>query len=236
MVMLAVVPARANPPREIRFDAPAGFAIGPDLTYPTAAAVGDFNNDGIADLAVTEPNSSLVSIMMGVGDGTFWKTASYAVNVGPVFVAVSDFNNDGVPDLAVVNGGFASSGVGASVSILLGNGDGTFQPATNYLAGLSPQSLAIGDFNWDGNAELAVANYGSGTVSILLGDGTGSFRLAENLTVGGNPQSVAAADLNRDGKLDLAVTNGPLNIVSILLGNGDGTFQQPVPYGGLNFL
>src|SRR5206468_994553 len=99
----------------------------------------------------------------------------------PVSVAVGDFNSDGVQDLALAN--YRDN----TVSVLLGNGDGTFQPAALYGVGLNPQSVAAGDFNGDGRTDLAVANVGSNTVSVLLGNGNGTFQPAQNFAVGSQP-------------------------------------------------
>src|ERR1039458_9695930 len=116
-----------------------------------------------------------------------------------------------------------------SVSILLGNGDGTFQAAVNYYSGgQTPLSVAVGDFNGDGKLDLVVADAASGYVTVLLGNGDGTFQTPVNYGAGEYPNSVAVADFNGDGKLDLAVGGEP---VSILLGNGNGTFQAAVNYG-----
>jgi hypothetical protein len=118
-----------------------------------------------------------------------------------------------------------------NVSILLGNGDGTFQPAVNYAVVNEPVSVAVGDFNGDGKRDLAVANYGGfrGRISILLGNGDGTFQPAVDYAVD-SPTFVAVADFNGDGKRDLAVTNYDLYTVSILLGDGHGTFQLAGSY------
>ena len=116
------------------------------------------------------------------------------------------------------------------MSVLLGNGNGTFQAAVNYGAGSSPYSVAVGDFNGDGKADLAVANDGSNNVSVLLGNGNGTFQAAVNYAAGTYPCSVAVGDFNGDGKADLAVANYDSNNVSVLLGNGNGTFQAAVNY------
>ena len=105
-------------------------------------------------------------------------------------MAVGDFNGDTVLDLAV------ASLDSNNVSVLLGNGDGSFQPAQNFGAGFSPSSVAVGDFNGDGVEDLAVANVGSNDVSVLLGNGDGSFQAARNFSVGVNPWSVAVGDVN----------------------------------------
>jgi hypothetical protein len=144
----------------------------------------------------------------------------------PRSVAIGDLNVDGYPDLAVAND-FSNN-----VSVLLGNGDGSFQNAGNYAAGAGPRSVAIGDLNVDGYPDLAVANGGSDNVSVLLGNGDGSFQSPANYAAGPNPTSIAIGDLNVDDYPDLAVTNGldPIGFVSVLLGNGDGSFQSPVAY------
>src|SRR5439155_1125795 len=133
----------------------------------------------------------------------------------------------GMLDLAVSNTG------DGTVSILLGNGDGTFQAAQNITVGGRPTGLAVGDFNGDGIADLAIAipmGFGNGTVMILLSRGDGSFQTPQNFGVGVQPWSVAVADFNGDGLLDLAVTNSDGDSLSILLGNGGGTFQGAVNY------
>jgi hypothetical protein len=155
---------------------------------------------------------------------TFTPASVSNVGVIPYSIAVGDFNHDGKLDMAVVN--FESN----SVSVLLGNGVGTFQTAVNYRTGTLPRTVAVGDFNRDGNLDLVVTNAGSANVSILLGNGDGTFRPAVNYATGIAPRSVAVADLNGDGKLDLAVSNLETNNVSILMGVGDGTFQAAVNY------
>src|ERR1022692_4213777 len=151
--------------------------------------------------------------------------SAFGAGTNPDSAAVGDFNGDGKLDLAVANYG------SDNVSILLGNGDGTFQAAVNYGAGEFPESVAVGDFRGDGKLDLVVANQGSNNVSILLGNGDGTFQAAVNYGVGSSPTSVAVGDFNGDGKLDLVVANSFSNNGSILLGNGDGTFQAAVDYG-----
>jgi hypothetical protein len=116
--------------------------------------------------------------------------------------------------------------------VLLGNGDGTFQPAQNFASG-SPFSVAVGDFNGDGKPDLALANPASSSVSVLPGNGDGTFQAAQNFGVGTYPRSVVVGDFNGDGKPDLATANGLGATASVLLGNGDGTFQaaQNFPAG-----
>jgi hypothetical protein len=142
---------------------------------------------------------------------------------------VADVNGNGHPDLVVANN---KSG---TVSVLLGNGNGTFQSAVNFAVGTTPLSVAVADVNGDGKPDLVVANYGSNTVSVLVGKGDGTFQAATNFAVGTGPKSAAVADVNGDGRADLVVANygtssSPGNTVSVLLGNADGAFQSAVNY------
>jgi hypothetical protein len=178
-------------------------------------AVGDFDDDGTPDLAVANLGSNTVSVLLGNGNGSFQAPRSYAAGSKPQSVAAGDFNGDGVPDLAVANAGSYPYTDG-SVSVLLGNGDGTFRAAVSYAAGTAPTSVAVGDFNGDGLLDLAVAD--AGGVRVLLGNGDGTFRTTPISYVSGvSPNSVAVADFNGDGWPDLAVANFASNDVSLLL-------------------
>jgi hypothetical protein len=200
------------------------FATG---LFPNSVAIGDFNGDGKPDLSLAN-GSGTVSILLGNGDGTFQPHVDYAAGPGAFSLAVGDFNGDGKLDLAVANNNGNQSG---TVSVLLGNGDGTFQPHVDYPVETGPYSVAVGDFNRDGKLDLVVANYPFVfTVSVLLGNGDGTFQAQVTYPVGRQPISVAVADLNGDGKLDLAVADFTDGLVSVLLGNGDGTFQSSVEY------
>jgi hypothetical protein len=139
-------------------------------------------------------------------------------------VAIADLNDDGKPDLAVTN--YISN----TVSVLRGNGDGSFGVKSDYATGSVPFSVAIGDLNGDGKPDLAVANNGSNTVSVLLGNGDGSFGAKTDYATGSAPYSVAIGDLNGDGKPDLTVANYNSITVSVLLGNGDGNFSAKTDF------
>jgi hypothetical protein len=193
-------------------------------THPQYLVTGDFNGDGIPDLAVAN-GTGVVSIMLGNTDGSFQAPLSPANTVGtnPKSIVLGDFNGDGFADLAVAN--FGSN----SVSILLGKGDGTFQPAANYNVGASPLALARGDFNGDGILDLVVANSVDGTVTVLTGGVGGTFTVGGSYPAGSGPNSIVASDFNGDGLLDLAIGNSGGG-VSLLLGGGNGTFQSPLSY------
>jgi hypothetical protein len=195
-------------------------------------AVGDFNGDGNLDLAVANGTDGDLSILLGNGDGTFTLKSNPPTDPNPSWVAVGDFNNDGILDLAVANAGTTTTR-GDTVTVMIGNGDGTFSTSSISSQGLSPVAVAVGDFNRDGNLDLAVANAcgtdtscsSVGEAAILTGDGAGSFTLASNTAAGSGPSALAVADLNGDGKLDVAVADGTGSAVSILLGDGTGNLS-----------
>ena len=125
----------------------------------------------------------------------------YVSGTNPSCIVVDDFNGDRVQDLAVVNFG------SATVSVLLGNGDGTFRAAQTFAVGSFPWYIAEGDFNGDGRPDLVVTNHGDSTVSVLLGNGDGTFQAARTFAVGQHPGMVAVGDFNGDGIQDLVVAN-----------------------------
>jgi hypothetical protein len=143
-----------------RFQSGAVLGVG---SAPISVAVGDFDGDGVEDLAVANYYSNNVSVLLGNGDGSFQAARNFGAGNFPRSVAVGDFNGDGLQDLAVAN---VNSN---NVSVLLGNGDGSFQAARDFGAGSAPVSVAVGDFNSDGLQDLAVANQLlSNNVSVLM--------------------------------------------------------------------
>ena len=153
----------------------------------------------------------------------FGSSTTVAVGHSPSAVAAGDFNHDGRPDIAVTNK------ESNTVSVLLGNGDGTFQPAVSYPAGFAPAGIAVGDFNGDGNPDLAMTDHGNGTVTVLLGNGDGTFQTpGETYQVGSSPAGIAVADLDGDGNLDIVTADTGSSDINVLRGNGDGTFQPAI--------
>ena len=187
--------------------------------------VADFNGDGKLDLAEAVTPTPGIGVMLGNGDGTLGSRVVYATT-GSVAVLAHDFNGDGKIDLASAN-------TDGTVSILLGNGNGTFQAALNFAAGTRLRGIATGDFNGDGKFDLVVTNPSDRSVAVLLGNGNGTFQAPTRVVTGAFPDyptNVVVGDFNGDGKLDVAITNYFGNSVTILLGNGDGTFQPPADY------
>jgi len=208
------------------FDAKTDFPTG---NQPRAVAVGDLNNDNRRDLVVANFADNTVSILLGNGDGTFAPRTDFPTGTGPTSVAIGDFNGDGRLDVAVSNlegkiNPLDPGELGNTVSVLLGNGDGTFGPKTDFSVGAGPAAVIIRDFNSDTRLDLAVANQLDDTVSILLGNGSGGFGTRTDFPTGDGPSALDAGDLDADGTIDLAVANFLGDSVSILLGNGDGSF------------
>jgi len=207
---------------------------------PGQLIVADFNGDHIPDLAKINPNSNTVSVLINNGDGTFRAHLEFATAPGPAGLAAVDWNKDGKMDLVVVNNGADAA---HSVSILLGNGDGTFQPSHDIPGGPNANSIAVGDFNHDGNPDIATSSHSPvNAVFVSLGDGKGGVE-AQKITTGfgHKPQpgehqdlvtQIAWADFNRDGKDDLYYIQccGGFDVEigawGVLIGNGDGTFTD----------
>jgi hypothetical protein len=192
------------------------YAIGLGVESVAAA---DLNGDGKQDLVTANWSASTVSVLLGNGDGTFTAKTNYPTDLRPNSVAVADFNGDGNQDLVTANSTTPTTGniIADNVSVLLGNGDGSFAAKTDYTTGFGPESVVAADFNGDGNQDLVTANFSGGNVSVLLGNGDGSFAAMAKYPTGGSPRSVATADFNDDGKQDLATANLVDASVSVLL-------------------
>lgn len=201
--------------------------------YPNSMAVGDFNQDGIADLAVgsmytyqnpfPNPFAQNISVLLGKGGGSFGELTTYSTATGPSTVAIGDFNNDGKPDIAVAN--FYS----LNISVLPGDGAGKFGTRKNFYGGDNNSSIAIADFNQDGNADLAVTRITANSVGVYLGNGAFGFSHGGDFAVGRSPLSIKVSEFNGDGIPDIAVANSNsfTSGVSVLLGNGTGGFAAP---------
>jgi len=224
----------------------------PGAPFPFTVAIADVNNDGKPDVVVGD-SYGIVGVLLGNGDGTFQPVVVY--DTGANFtksVAVTDVNGDGNPDIIVasacVSGVNCDAGVAGVVSVLLGNGDGTFRPAATFSSGAyNASSVAVADVNGDGKPDLIVSNQcmasgdcssgGPGEISVFLGNGDGTFQTPATYNSGGDfAYAIAVADVNGDGKPDLVVSNSISGTVGVLLGNGNGTFQNAVTYasGGVN--
>jgi len=198
-------------------------------------AIGDLNGDRRPDLVVA--GDWEFAVLIGNGDGTF-QSPTYHIPVSGWFttqVSIGDVDGDGRLDLILSCGSLSQQW---AMSVLLGNGDGTFQAAVMYDTGLDSVSRVVtADVNDDGYADAVVTGSGAhdnrAAVSLLLANGNGTFRAAVTYHSTGNlgsasGTSVAVADVNSDGKLDLVVANS--NVVGVLLGNGDGSFQPAIVY------
>jgi hypothetical protein len=239
----------------VSFLTAAFYATGSDEA--TFVATADVNGDGKPDLLVANFETNTVAVLLGNGDGTFQSAVSYPSGGSiPATIIPVDLKGDGTIDLVVANQGCCPSGEGV-ISVLMGNGNGTFQSAVTYDSGglgfanngLGPAEIAVADVNGDGKLDIVVVNCASsgssacggsnGVVSVLLGNGDGTFQAAVSQEMGSPAGTgLVVADLNGDGKPDVAVTaeNCQLSTdcaagaVSVMVGNGNGTFQPGVIY------
>jgi hypothetical protein len=202
--------------------------------YPQTVAVGKFTSDGHFDLVVADGSGNNVSILLGDGDGTFQPAVQYASGAKTTAAVVANMNGDANQDLVIANADLLPG----QVTILYGNGDGTFQSALHYggvpggqPALQNPQGITTADFNCDGKPDLAVANAGSNTVTLLLGNGNGTFQTGQSSSTDSHPVGIITADFNHDGLADLAVVNSLSGDVTVLLSNSTCTgFNAPVNY------
>lgn len=212
----------------------ASLYPGPEIALPypsssqvVASTTGDFNGDGILDIATANTNRS-VSVLLGKGSKRFGSPVNYIVggSTSTLDIVSGDLNGDGSIDLVTANNS-------SSVSVLLGNGDGSFSAATNFSVfplGSGMDSVALGDMDGDGILDIVSANAGSNNISILLGNGNGTFQAATFYSYSGNPRSIKTGDFDGDGSTDIVTANYIDSDISVYLGNGDGTVQPAVRY------
>jgi len=190
--------------------------------YPCSIVTADFNNDGLPDLVTANHWGNNVTMILGLGAGTFTSVANYAAGDEPIWITTADYNEDGNPDVATANHG------SNDVSVFFGNGAGQFAPAVFFTTRGEPSCIASADVNGDLNSDLVVTNMHYDSVSIHLGDGAGNFSVKGYYLTGymSDPNTVSAADVNNAGKVDLVIDNWSDNIV-VLLGDGTGAFGPP---------
>jgi hypothetical protein len=190
---------------------------------PIAIVAADFNSDGSQDLATANLSSHNLSIMYG---GNFQSPVPVSAGGnGPIALLAADLNKDGKPDLAV------ALGSEKKISVLLNDGAGGFPdpPLPLFDVGEGPNSIVSGDWDGDGNVDLAVVNSGSADLTLLFGDGAGRFPSQRSILVGGGrPEFAATGDFDNDGAPDIAVSNSTHDAVSILLNIGGGLFSDPI--------
>jgi len=204
------------------------------ITYPIGSfesamgmTVGDFNGDGKLDLAVSLNSDSSVAIFLGNGDGTLQKPVEYAVTASPLTIVTADINGDGKLDL-VVEG--ATVGPEAAFSVLIGNGDGTFQKHVDYPLEQETASMTLVDLNGDGKLDVIVPRFAHrNLLTVNLGNGDGTFQSANYFAT---PVStgVAAGDFNGDGMMDL-VTANPQNNDTVSLQSAFVLSKTKVNFG-----
>lgn len=200
------------------------FTVGTNPTFVTTA---DFDSDGNLDFVAVNRLTDNISVRLGDGTGNFAAGVNYAVGDAPYAAVVADVDNDGDMDIMVTDRG-PDPPSGTTLSILKNNGDGTFAPAYTVSGNMSfPNIPDVGDFNGDGNIDIAVPNLYASSISILLGDGTGAFS-GTSTFVGNYPAIIKVGDFNEDGNLDLASSHGFTNDLKVHFGDGAGGFSAPV--------
>ncbi len=201
----------------LSFNPPDFYGVGRGPFY---VEEGDFNHDGVLDLATSDHVGLSLSILLGIGDGTFQQAQTYGgVAIYPIWVEKGDVNSDGWMDLIMSDLN--------RMLVYLGNGDGTFQDPYGVPVPGETWVLEIADFNSDGFADVAAVERG-GVLYVLLGNGDGSFLEPLRYAVGGRGRGITDKDFNGDGVIDLAVSSGAG--IDVLLGNGDGSFQNAIRY------
>ena len=204
---------------KVKFTKGAPIRVG---EWACSAAIGDFDRDGKADIAVANayPGVDSVSILDGNGKGQFKRVKDYGVGDSPGQVVTADFNADGYRDLATANS------MSDSVTILYGQKGGKFANARSFQTDGWPNTMTLGDFNRDGAPDIATGNYLGHSVTVMLGDGSGGFKSIKSIKRGGSCEVIASGDFNGDRNPDLAIASPDDDIVRILQGDGKGGFED----------
>ena len=203
------------------FEPPVNYNVGRN---PFSIVSGDFNNDGRLDLVNANYWEGYLSILYGYGNGTFqnpYSITQFPSGTLAVDMVTADFNKDGNLDIACTK-----DASGAGVAVILGKGDGTFQPYVDYYVDAWSTGLTVNDFNNDNIPDLANANLLSGSVTVLIGKGDGTFQLANSYPVGNHARNIISSDFNNDNMPDLVVTSD--QGVSILFGQNNGAFEPAI--------
>lgn len=198
----------------------------PSLFARGRIALGDIDSDGHLDVVLTNgPGSSAVSVFRGLGDGGLATRTDIVTGSGAFDVHLADL--DGDSDLDVVVGNVTAN----SVSILMGNGDGTFAPKID-ITSVVHQRLGVGDVDGDGVPDLIhTANGGNFGFRRGLGDGTFAGQVLRGSFTSGTASAVRLVDIDLDGKLDVLALNRDQHLLLVHLGAGDGTFEPARVFG-----
>ena len=229
LLMLGGLLSLASAAQVATFAPAASYSTGAG-SGPIRLVVAELNGDGKLDIITSNYYNYTTSVLLGNGNGTFQPAVAYPLSGRLVAfgIAVADVNNDDKPDL------LATIGPSGTVTVRLGNGDGTFQGITSYSTGYlsSPSGVTAADVTNDGHLDLLVANSSTSTIGVFVGTSSGIFQpmVAYSTGSGSGPYEVKAADINGDGRLDLLTANHTNNSASVLLGTSTGTFGAATSY------
>jgi len=189
-------------------------------------ASGDFNRDGLPDLAVLHFDSQsapAVGIRRGIGGGKFGALRNFSIRPNATDIKTADMNGDGRLDLVIAH---SSTSV---LTVLLGNGDGTFRPGADLVLAAPAFAIALGDFNRDGAVDIAALECSSScNIAMFMNNRNGTFHTSRVVFTGGNGKSLVATDFNRDSNLDVVTAVGPPSQMQVYLGDGNGSFTSEV--------